>query len=267
MNIRGTSTPPAPAPTDLRLLPPASCISRPVNALLKWLGLQILAQPWAALFIYFLLYAGGILLVHLPWLNLPRTYIPLAYMAFMLVPLVIALGYLLGLLVLQALFARNPATRLGAAVLLWVLILGPALIMALSDTHLMLQSGDTLTFILLVGNLILTPVLAFRYAAVLLRHAHYCLPLLLLSAALTGYEQTGARHYRMIDSSQLTLLDCRWVRLKSKSGAESGPPLKLCDVAVQDGQHSYRYYGLPAPDGEITSLEVRQALFKHYRLR
>ena len=252
--------------TDLRMLPPVSYITGFCNRVLGRMLMAMLNAPWASLIILLVLYLSALIIVNIPALDIARETIFLVAISPLAIPVFLSLAYLGSSLVLLALFAYNPGTRVSCAIILEVLVIAPMLLMALSDTRLLLMLGDNALFVLIVGNMVAAPWLAFRYDKTVLRHAYLCLPLLLLLTAFIWIESTAGLSYEKISHEHISVIDCEWVRAKSKSGAPSGPPIKICDVKVEYRGSDYRFYGMPAPNGNINYMEVRQALFKHFRL-
>lgn len=253
--------------TDMRLLPPVSYITGICNRVLGKIIMTMVNAPWASLIILLVLYLSALIIVNIPALDIARETIFLVAISPLAIPVFLSLAYLGSSLVLLALFAHNPATRVSCAIILEVLVIAPMLLMALSDTRLFLMLGDNALFVLIVGNMVAAPWLAFRYDKTVLRHAYLCLPLLLLLTAFIWIESIAGLSYEKISHEHISVIDCEWVRAKSKSGAPSGPPIKICDVQVTYRGSDYRFYDMPAPNGNINHMEVRQALFKHFRLR
>ncbi|MCB2385191.1 hypothetical protein [Thalassolituus alkanivorans] len=253
--------------TDLRMLPPVSYITGFCNRVLGRIFMAMLNAPWASLITLLSLYLCALIIANIPALDIARENIFLVIISPLAIPVFLSLAYLCISLVLLALFARNPGTRVSCAVILEVLLIAPMLLMAVSDTRLFLMLGDTVLFVLLVGNMVAVPWLAFRYSKAVLHHAYLCLPLLVLLTLFIWFESTAGLSYEKISHEHISVIDCEWVRAKSKSGAPSGPPIKICDVLVAYRGSDHRFYGMPAPNGNINYMEVRQALFKHFRLQ
>ncbi|MCD8523184.1 MAG: hypothetical protein LRY66_07355 [Saccharospirillaceae bacterium] len=253
--------------TDMRLLPPVSYITGFCNRVLGKIIMTMVNAPWASLIILLVLYLSALIIVNIPALDIARETMFLVAISPLAIPVCFSLAYLGASLILLALFAHNPATRVGCAVILEVLIIAPMLLMALSDTRLFLMLGDNALFVLIVGNMVAVPWLTFHYHKTVLCHADLCLPILLLLTAFIWFESTAGLSYEKISHEHISVIDCEWIRAKSKSGAPSGPPMKQCDVQVNDRGRHYDFYDMPAPNGNINHMEVRQALFRHFSLR
>lgn len=254
-------------PADLNLLPPVNYLTTPVNNALLALLMLVARYPWVSLVVAGMVYVSALLMIGIPAFGISREQSFLIVVSPLLLPVVFILTYMGAGSVLLALFARNPGTRLSFAVLLWILVLGPLLIMILSDTLLMLILGSMASFVLIVANLVLTPWLAFTYQERLLRHAGFCLPVLILLGALTWFEQGQAFSYTRIDRQHFSLQDCRWVTPRNKHGAVMGPPYQSCTVHLDYQGSNWALKEMALPDTPLQYLEIRQALFRHYQLR
>ncbi len=249
--------------SDLRLIAPIHHISGWINRKLMALLTCALNAPWTSFILLSTLYVTSLLL--LTALGAESDTLFIAFLSPVLLPIIILLSYMGSALVLLALFARHPGMRLGCAVTVYILVLGPALILALSDTHLALMLGRNTTFYLIVANLILIPWLALRYQTRLEGYSYLCLPVLALILAFTWFESTASVSSRTLSGDAITHLNCEWVTHKHTRNTRVRRSL-YCDVKVQDQGRSLQLYGMPAPSQNITSIEVRQALFQHYRL-
>lgn len=250
--------------SDLRLIAPIHHISGWINKRLMALLMCALNAPWSSFILLSTLYVSSLLL--LSTLGAASDVLFMVALSPVLLPIIFALTYIGTALVLLALFARHPGTRLGCAVIVYILLLGPALILSLSDTRLALMLGRDTSFYLILANLLVIPWLALRYQTRLEGYSFLCLPVLALVLAVTWFESSASLSSRTLSSDALTHLDCEWITHRNRRSPTVSRSL-LCDVEIQDQGRRLQLYGMPAPSQNITQIEVRQALFQHYRLR
>lgn len=257
-----------PQPIDLSMLPPISYVTGAFNRVLIAILKIVERHLWASIFFVVSAYVAGLIFVISSTQNFSSGTIFLVAFSPIGLPLLFTLGYTGIGAVLLAFFARNPGTRIAFAVILEVLVLAPTLVMTMSDTRALLMAGDLAVLVLIVANMIFVPLLAFHYQASLRRHAYLCLPVLAALVAFNWFESTAGLSYKKIDAEHLTVVDCQWVRPRDRSGAASGPSFMVCDVQVSYNGKERLFHGMPMPPGRANAyMEVRQALFKHYRLQ
>ncbi len=251
---------------DLNLVAPICYLTETFNALLRGCFRIVHRYPWACLSLTGLLYLIGLVLINVPGLEFSTATAFLTLTAPVTLPLGFVLAYMGVGAVLQALFARTPATRLSFAALLEVLLLGPLLITALSDTRLMLPVGDNGSFIVLVAHLCLMPWLFMHHKEWFMRHALWSTPAVFVLVALIGFESQSGFATTRIDREHFTLSDCHWERPINGVGVK-GKAVQSCDVQLHHWGQEYHFRDMVMPSGRVSHMEVRHALVDHFRLR
>ena len=252
--------------TDLSMLRPICYLTEPVNRALQWLLNLLFSNVLASFLILAVVYTLAVAIVNTPMFDIDRNYILYVALSPLIIPIVSILSYLGGTLILLAFFARNPATRIGSAVIVEVLVLGPQLIMAMGDTRLLLILGDYFSIFLIIANLLLIPWLAFRYQTFLLRYAYLCLPTLVLLITFIWFEYSQGFSYTRISPEQFSIVSHKRVTPTSKNGVH-GTSYYVCDVVLDYNGYQYKFNSMLEPDNKVEYMEVRQAFFQHFRLR
>ncbi|GAA0698801.1 hypothetical protein GCM10009104_29230 [Marinobacterium maritimum] len=251
---------------DLSLVAPICYLTETFNALLRGCFRILCRYPRACLSLTGLLYLTGLVLINVPGLEFSIATAFLTLTAPIAMPLGFVLAYMGVGAILLALFARNPATRLPFAALLELLLLGPMLITALSDTRLMLLVGDNGSFVILVAHLCLMPWLFLRYQGWFMRHARWSTPAVLVLVSLIGFESQSGFTTTRISPEYFSLSDCRWERPINGVGVK-GKAVQSCDVQLHHEGQEYHFRDVVMPSGRVSYLEVRHALVDHFQLR
>ncbi|WP_421853833.1 hypothetical protein [Marinomonas sp.] len=220
-------------------------------------------------------YIFTVILVNIPWININSIYIILVSFSPILLPCALLVGYVGMGLILLALFAKDPRTRIGCAVIIETIFIVPWLLITLLDTRLFLILGDFFAFSLLIGNILLMTWLGMRYKKDLYKEtwvhkAHFCPHLLTIMLIFTGFESSQGFSYTQINQEHFTTHNFQLVVPKDKNGHPRGKPYYVCDVLLDYNGYTHTFRSMKIPNGlkpSIQYLELRQAFFQHFNLR
>ena len=151
----------------------------------------------------------------------------------------------------------------------YFLILFPALIIIMKDTRLLLILGSYFGFTVVVLNLIVTPCVAYKYFPVLLRHSAFCAPVIVLFIAFIYFEGSYGFSYERIERQDFSVEACQKQVPRSSTGGR-GKSFYTCDIEFEHNGYEYVFKDMVVPGVGRTSIEymqIRQALFQHFRLR
>ncbi|MBB1470396.1 hypothetical protein H5232_18385 [Pseudoalteromonas sp. SG41-5] len=248
---------------DLNMISPICYITKSIN----WLIGKVFNNFKISLMVYLIAYVIAVTVVNIPMLDFTRMQKIYVSVSILGLPLCLFLAYIFIGMVLLALFASNPKTRLSYAIILIVIALFPFMVIAMADTRLLLIFGVYLSAALIVINMIMLPNLAYKYRERLIKHAYLCMPVILSIVAFTWFESSQGFSYGRIDRENFTTSDHQRVVPVSKSGAQ-GTPFYTCDVFVNFNGYQYEFQDMIIPsNGHIEYIEVRQAVFQHFQLR
>lgn len=244
--------------TDLNLLPPVCYLTRPINALLlKLLDLskrhRRILLPIAAL-----LYAALMVLFGKDWF--------LVAIAPLGLGLAGILGYIGLSIVMLALFARHPGTRLTCVAIVQLLLIGPELILTLDDTLLLLKFGEHAAFVLIALHTLIMVFVYPQYGHRLMPYAHWSLIPLLLASVMIWFESSQAFAYSKIGPRDFELHNCTSQSVHPR-GYDRAVIYQTCDVRLFMDGRMYELNGMTVPYGTIDHMAIRHALFDHYRVR
>jgi len=245
-------------PADLNLIRPVCYLTRPVNALLLGL-LDLCKQYWRLLLpVVAVFYLGAMVAFSEDWFLVAIAPIGLG--------LVGILGHVGLSIVMLALFARHSGTRLTCVAILHLVIIGPFLILALDDTLLMLILGENTAFVLITLHTVVMTFVYPHYGHRMMPYATWSLPLLVLSSALLWFEDDHAFSYSKISPQDFDLHNCASQTVRPR-GYDRTVTYQTCDVRLFMNDSMYELNGMTVPYGPVDHLEVRHAVFDHYRMR
>ena len=248
---------------DLNMLWPICYITKPIN----WLIGKVFINFQVSLMVYLIAYVIAVTVVNIPMLDFTRMQKIYVGFSILTLPLCLSIAYIFIAMVLLALVARSPKTRLIYTIILIVIALFPFMIFALADTRLLLIFGDYLVIALIVINMIMLPHLAYKYRERLIKHAYLCMPVILAIVAFTWFEASQGFSYERIARENFTTSDHQRVVPRNKLGV-AGKPYYTCDVFVNFNGYQYEFQDMSIPsNGDIEYIEVRQAVFQHFQLR
>lgn len=264
MSIYRISARPERQPLDLSLLPPVCYLTQPLNRLLLAVKNLISHHRWFVLPVFVVLYILALVMANIPALNWPRDSGFLIFIAPVVLPLGFILAYLGCGIGLLSILARSRETRLLCAAIILMVGLLPFLVLSLDDTWLMMKLGYEAVFILCAVQPILILFLGSRYPLFFLRHAAWCMPVMLLLSALLWLESGQAFSYSHHPSTQFTVRDCQ--RHSVEPDGYDRVHYQLCNVHFFAQERTYNFSDMPVPSDDKLSLEIRHALFDHYRI-
>uniref|UniRef100_A6W0P5 Uncharacterized protein n=1 Tax=Marinomonas sp. (strain MWYL1) TaxID=400668 RepID=A6W0P5_MARMS len=251
------------------LLPPICYLTKPFNRALCAFFEYIFSHFWRGLAVIVGIYIAAVCLVYMPIMDISKQYRFLVVMSPFMIPIVFFLVYMGIAVALLALFAKDPGSRLCCAAIVVATVLGPWVLISLSDTRLFLIFGDYFLAILTIGNLLLIIWLGSRYQAFFLAKAHFCLPVLALMMAFIWFESTQGFSYTKISKDHFTTQNYQRIVPISKNGAR-GTPYYVCDVLLNYNGFKYVFKDVYVPknrEAGIQYLELRQAIFQHFSLQ
>ncbi|MBA4502622.1 hypothetical protein [Marinobacterium marinum] len=141
------------------------------------------------------------------------------------------LGYVGLSIVMLALFARHPGTRLTCVAILQLVIIGPELILALDDTLLMLKLGEHAALVLITLHTLIMVFVYPQYGHRLLPYATWSLVPLLLALAMLWFERDHAFAYSQISPRDFELHNCTSQSVHPR-GYDRAVTYQTCDVRL-----------------------------------
>lgn len=220
-------------------------------------------------------YITTVILVNIPGFDINPIFIALVNLSPILLPCALLTAYATIGLILLALFAKDPRTRIGCAIITEVIFILPWLLITLLDTPLLLALGDFFAFSLFVGNTLLMAWLGLRFKKAIhkepwVHKAHLCRPLLTIMLTFTWFESSQGFSYTQINQEHFTTHNFELVVPKDKRGHPRGTPYYVCDVLLDYNGYTHTFRSMKIPNGlkpSIQYLELRQAFFQHFNLR
>lgn len=263
---------------DLSLLPPLSYLTKPFNRGLRLVLSLMWRFRWLTLTFLGLSYLAGLVVINIPMLEFPHDAKILVVMAPLILPLILMALYLIPSALLVTFFARNPKTRLRAAVLFCTLVMSTAITTVMSDTRLLLIIGGYSPAVLFLLFFLGIPWLWFRYRESILPHARWSTPVLVVLIAFLYWESQIGFSVTRVSPDQYTLSGLKVERPRNKHGV-TGEPFYSVRMDLELNGYHYRFPDMPLPDSYLKHpetadqsekqhyLEVRHSLFDHFTLR
>lgn len=248
---------------DCKMLPPISYLTEGVNR-----GLAAIFDNFKFSFLVFMvIYVVG--LTYVIQLDIDIIYKIFAFLTPILFPIAFFFIYIVVGSVLLAFFAYEPEMRIGNAVGLQVLILFPAFLIVLADTILfsVINELGYLIIALIFLNMIGFPYLIIRYQEKVVRYSHWCAPITALFIFFIWFEGTLGFSYTRIEKEHFSIGHCEIKIPRDKFGNRTGSSYTVCDVELNYDGNQYKLKNMVVPDEEVEYMELRQAIFKHLRLR